>query len=311
LRSPTVVELSLGASVALGARGSVRADLVRRDYESLYASRLDRSTGTSPPDPMGNVYDVQVVGNSDAPTRTYTGVQLQLDSRFGSRLSLGATYTWSRLRGDSIGELGCCAADVARENEYPEYKEARWNHPVGALVDDEGLSSDRRHRARIWLTGETEIGKSRLSASLLESIDSPVGYQAIGRVDSASYVGDLGYARPPFDVAYYFSRPGAYRTEWLTATDLALTWNLPLARGSELFVHAQLFNLFNETGITGVETTVETALSDPEALLPFDPFRETPVEGVHYRLGDGFGRPRGPEDYQQPRTLELAVGLRF
>jgi hypothetical protein len=46
-------------------------------------------------------------------------------------------------------------------------------------------------------------------------------------------------------------------------------------------------------------------------LAPFDPFTETPVEGVHWRKGDDFGRPTGEQDFQAPRTFLVSLGLRF
>jgi hypothetical protein len=59
-----------------------------------------------------------------------------------------------------------------------------------------------------------------------------------------------------------------------------------------------------------VDTTVWDNTSDP-TLQPFDPFTETPVEGVHWRKGDDFGQPAQTIDYQQPRTFRFSVGFRF
>ena len=45
LDSPSVTEYSLGATVRLGNRGLVRADVIHRDWQDFYSSRTDRSTG--------------------------------------------------------------------------------------------------------------------------------------------------------------------------------------------------------------------------------------------------------------------------
>jgi hypothetical protein len=44
---------------------------------------------------------------------------------------------------------------------------------------------------------------------------------------------------------------------------------------------------------------------------PFNPFTETPVEGVNFDFGPNFGEAQSAGDYQQPRTLRFSVGIRF
>jgi hypothetical protein len=55
---------------------------------------------------------------------------------------------------------------------------------------------------------------------------------------------------------------------------------------------------------------VETNNDDP-SLLPFNPFTETPVEGVHWRKGEDFGKPLEEDDLQLPRVYRFSVGIRF
>jgi hypothetical protein len=45
--------------------------------------------------------------------------------------------------------------------------------------------------------------------------------------------------------------------------------------------------------------------------LPFNPFTETPVEGVNYVKGPDFGKAVNALGYQQPRTFRVGLGLRF
>jgi hypothetical protein len=44
---------------------------------------------------------------------------------------------------------------------------------------------------------------------------------------------------------------------------------------------------------------------------PFDPFNETPVEGVNWEYGPNWGEAQAAGDYQQPRTFRFSFGLRF
>lgn len=319
LRSPYANELSAGVESAFGSRGSARIDYLYRDYRDLYSGRIDSTTGQTPPDPFGNVYDIEEIGNSNRIKRRYEAVQLQAQYRFGARLSAAVTYTWSHLTGNFIGEFNRDSATWGTVNEYPEYKQERWNSPDGDITGGgiSPFSPDERHRARAWAVYQVPLRRGTLSAGVLEAFDSGLGYEAAGSIDPRPYVANPGYADPlgnvpvPGTVQYFFTRPGKYRTDNITHTDLALDWSLPAFRSAELFVHAQVFNVFNEGGVVAVDTTVLTARDDPKTLAPFDPFTEKPKEGVNYRLGPNFGKPTSSAGYQPPRTFELGIGVRF
>lgn len=71
-----------------------------------------------------------------------------------------------------------------------------------------------------------------------------------------------------------------------------------------------MLNAFNEDAVDGVNLTVFTASNDP-SLQTFDPFSETPTEGVHWRKGSNFGKPTAEANFQDVREFRLSVGLRF
>lgn len=152
--------------------------------------------------------------------------------------------------------------------------------------------------------------------SALEAFDSSHGYEAAGSIDPRPYVANPGYANPlsstfaAGSVAYFFTQPGAFRTDDVTHTDLALDGAVPVAFGVEIFLHAQVFNVFNEQAVVAVNSTVLTS-NDRSNLAPFNPFTETPRPGVNYVLGQNFGKPTSSAGYQSPRTFQLGVGLRF
>ena len=78
----------------------------------------------------------------------------------------------------------------------------------------------------------------------------------------------------------------------------------------QLFVQPEVTNLFNEQAVVNPNTTIFTARND-DSLEAFDPFTETPVEGVNWRKGDSWGEAQAEGDYQLPRTFRVSVGLRF
>ncbi len=305
-------EYSVGAGAAVGARGFVRADFVHRDYRDFLSRRTDLSTGQSPP-AFGSVHDLALVVNSNEPKRRYTAVQTQFSWRVTDSLQAAGSYTWSRLTGNFRGEGPASSAQLAPFIlDYPEYREERWAFPTGYL-SGRGQAQpavDQRHRARVWVAYQLPTRWGNLMATLLESYDSGLPYDAVGFINPQGYVDNPGYVEPSSNVTYYFTRPAAFRTEDITRTDLALTFTFRLFRNVELFVRPDVLNVFNEKGVVAVDSTVLTA-QNSIALQRFNPFTEEPVQGVHYQLAPSFGKPTGAADYQLPRTFRVSMGVRF
>jgi hypothetical protein len=149
-----------------------------------------------------------------------------------------------------------------------------------------------------------------LTAAVLESYDSGLPYDAVGLIDPRPYVQNPGYAEPPSTVLYFFTKPGSFRTDDITRTDLALTCSIRVFRNAELFVRPEVLNLFNEKGVVSVDSTVLTA-QNSSGLQRFNPFSNKPVRGVNYELAPTFGKPTSGADHQLPRTFRVSVGVRF
>jgi hypothetical protein len=86
--------------------------------------------------------------------------------------------------------------------------------------------------------------------------------------------------------------------------------------GMEIFAQAEMFNIFDEGEVADsrfINTTVTTRRTGGAAsgLVAFNPKTETPVEGTHYRLSPSFGQPTSFSAYQQARTYQFSLGLRF
>ncbi|HUF16430.1 MAG TPA: TonB-dependent receptor, partial [Thermoanaerobaculia bacterium] len=319
LVSPGVNEFSVGAAFSVGRSGFLRVDYQDRDWSDFYTTRTDLSTGRVFDPLAGEDLDLALTENSNDFVREYQAVILQGGARVFNRLDLGGSYTWSELRGNHGGETTGSGpiASVGR-NWYPEFLGYAQNNPVGFLP------ADQTHKVRAWASYDLPTPAGNFNVSLLQRFDSGTPYSAIGAIDVTSSgnttcpvcrPNDGLYVGVPSGQAYYFSERGEFRWDDVTATDLALNYSLPLGR-VQLFVQGELINAFNESAQVGGNTTVLTARDDP-SLLPFDPFTETPVEGVHYRFGSNFGNPLTPTSqtrqghFQLPRTYRGSVGIRF
>ena len=316
LRSPSTYESTVGVMRQIGSNASVRADVIYRKYTDFYAIRVDESTGQVR-DQFGRLFDLRVTENTSDLERTYKGLNLQAQYRAGGHLNVGGNYTLSRLQGNLEGENGPSGPVPANIVTYPEYFDAAWGFPTGSLL------GDVRHKARAWVVWDVPLHGAIGSASVgvLQVFNSGTRYGASGPVDTRPYVTNPGYATPPANVNYFFTERDAFKMADMWRTDLALNWSHRLGFGtSDVFVRLMIINLFNRQELTNffetcgtggcISTTVQTASNTP-GLARFNPFTETPVEGVHWRKAATFGEPLTRFAYQTPRTYQVSMGVRF
>jgi hypothetical protein len=192
-----------------------------------------------------------------------------------------------------------------------------WNSPVGPL------NIDQRHRVNLYGVYKVFTNdRHSLSASVLQGYYSGHPYDAASNIQIRQFVTNPGYLQPPARVGYFFSKRGEFRTPDVFRTDVSLNYDLKLSR-LDVFLKPEVLNIFDSekidtTDIRFFDTTVLTADTgaacpgSPTGLcLPFNPFTETPVEGVHWVKGPNFGKAIDPRAFQQPRTYRIGVGLRF
>ncbi|HKS21237.1 MAG TPA: carboxypeptidase regulatory-like domain-containing protein [Thermoanaerobaculia bacterium] len=307
LRSPFVREMTLGYGEQLGRNAYVRADAVHRDWHDFYAASVTPETRRTTT-PLGIPVDLVLMRNSNNVRREYRALQLQ--ARWTPpRVDAGVFYTWSKLRGNDEGESATGAnANVDPSMYYPEFFAYAQANPIGYLT------GDQRHKVRAWAGYTLPLGRTSVSATLLQSYDSGLAYSVAGPINLTRYTGapkNPGYNSIPNGI-YYFSDRGALRTDVVRSTDLALRGALRIAR-LEYFVQADVLNIFNNDAIadpTKLGTTVSTAATST-ALQPFDPAKQTPVAGVNYQLAPNFGQPLNNLAYQTPRTFRMSLGARF
>lgn len=319
LQSPAVDERTIGY-IAQFPSGYWRADYVMRDWHHFYAERLDTTTGQTT-NAFGEKTDVAWVINDDRQTRrSYRGLQLQADCRIG-RTAVGGGYTLSALRGNDSGEEESTGSSLGVGNLpstlwYPEFLGYPQRTPIGYLRQDE------RHRARLWFSYEAlPVGRGSISAYVLQSFDSGHPYSAVadidptGRTPGTAYAGmhvNPGYVLNQTTIApYFFSARGAFRTDDVFSTDVALTYELPY-RSVRLLFKGEVLNLFDRAAVVAPGTDVITRYNGGESsMLPFNPFIEVPIQGVHYLLASDFGKPTGPQSYQRPRAFQLSLSAHF
>ena len=313
LISPSVDEMTVGAGFQIGANGFFRADYIHRDWNDFFVTVANREIGTVTA--STGTFDLKLIENTNELTREYDAVQLQAAYRLFQRLNLGANYTWSETVGNQTGQTGGSgpiADETSAPFAYPELKQYAQFNPIGFLPQDQ------THKVRAWASWDQPTPIGVFGLSVLQRFDSGTPYSAIGTIDVRPFVAESildEYAQVPSGMNYYFSDRGGFRWDDVTATDVALNYNLPIQRAA-FFAQLELINAFNEDAVVGGNTTILTASQD-SSLTAFNPFTETPVEGVNWVRGSNFGKPTQPTtaltqgSYQLPRTYRVSVGFRF
>jgi len=308
LSSPVADEFTLGFSKRLGAKGQLRVDYVNREYGDFYFTRRDLGTGQTSSPELGD-FDLGFIENNDSLLeRKYDGVISQFSYRVSDKLSLGGNWTWSHARGNFDGENRDSGPLTATVGEYPEYKAFAQNNPRG------DLAIDRRNNARVWAIYDVlRSNHNSLSVSVLQSFFSGSPYGGLGAVDSRPFVGDLNYLTPPREVNYWYTARDAFTTPDIYRTDLAVNYAFLIngwGKTFELFLQPEVINVFDDQRAVSVNNTILDA-TNAGGFEEFNPFTETPVQGVHFDFDPDFGQPEREADIQTPRTFRLSVGFRF
>jgi len=309
LEASSADERSVGIAHQLGRRGAWRIDYLSRDYRRMYGDFINADTGRVR-DAEDREYDFAIVNNNRDARRSYQGITASLSQRWATS-QIGANYTLSWSRGNVDGEGPNTSFYRTGVGTYPEYREARWNWPMGYTA------SDQRHKLRAWMWFPIPRAKplGEFSLSILQRFDSGLPYDAVGPVDPLPWVtGAPDYKTPPASVSYYFSRRFGLRWGDAWNTDIAVLWSTNPARiPAQVFFRAVITNVFNNAALVSGDSTVLTAVSQGTRtdLRVFDPFHDTPLFGVNWTHGPDFGKPTGPTSYQTPRTFRCSAGVRF
>ena len=215
-----------------------------------------------------------MVDNTNDVARDYKGVSMQADYRGFSRVRLSGNWMISSAGGSVEGEDLTNGATRASANEYPEYRQASWNYPVGHT------NGDQLHKVRLWGTYDLPIGAD-LGAFVLgfmQRYDSGLGYDYNITVDPRPYVTNPGnvYITPPSSVTYYLSERGGLRFNGIWRTDLSLSWNRDLKGlgGAQVFFRGIVNNVLNTHRVESFNTTILSRSTDT-TLAAFDPFRRS------------------------------------
>ncbi|NOT26669.1 MAG: TonB-dependent receptor [Acidobacteria bacterium] len=304
LSTPSAYDFTVGFGRRLGTRGSMRLDGIFREFRDFYAEQKDLTTGRVT-DPRGQLYDLGLIVNTNEMKRGYKALQAQVQYAPRTSITVGGNYTLSRARGNFEGEFEASGPAVSEALLYPEYVRESWAYPTGLLAIDE------RHNLRLWLSYGMAVAAARADVSVLQQLTSGAPQSPDAPIVVTGFLPNPGYVTPPVIGTYFFGGRGVDTTDAAASTDLSLNVSAPILRDRlRVFARFVLGNIFNQAVVTRPDDTVLTAVLDP-ALALFNPFTQSPVEGVHYRLGPTYGQALSADGWQRPRWFAFSAGFRF
>ncbi len=325
MKSPHTDEVALGIAGTAGSRLTYRVDGTYRKGGGFIETATTMQTGQIADPVSGQMTDMHVIQNGGSEyQRTYYGLAASFTWRPTDAVSLGGNWTWAHLYGNAVGESSGGGPASGSLNAYPEYRQLTWFAPTGEL------SVDQRHRVRLFGSYDFSIPKAFGNVSLggIFQANSGTPYSAVGTINVSSYVKNPGYNTPPANNSYYFSSRGGFTTEAWYQLDLVLNYSYDIGP-VQIFVSPKVLNFFNSQHIsnsTNTNTTIYTGLQK-SYLKKFNPFTTNPdaliqcpatataaqctAMGANWQEGPIFGQAANYAAYQQPRTFQLSVGLRF
>lgn len=306
INSPVVDEITLSAGMELSGGGFVKAIYTDRSYSDFVEDFLTTETGSTEVIVEGvsaGEFTNAFYTNSDLPQRNYRALQVIGRYRLADNWTVDGNWTHQFENDGNFEGEGTNTPGISSViGDYPEiFNEAR-HYPVGALND---FAEDK---VRLWSNYNLGFGRAgNVNLGLLLNYDKG---RTFSRTDGLggptatqqAILDSLGYASGPSTQTIYFGERGDLEFEDALTFDLSVNYQIPIVKDFELWLKADVFNLFDEdaqiAGNSGVDGDFDGPLDDLG--LP-----------TTYTEPANFGTARANGDYVAPFEYRFTVGFRF
>jgi len=306
INSPVVDEFTLSAGMELSRGGFLKAVYTNREYNDFVEDFTTTATGTTQVIVEGNIagtFSNQLIQNSDLPTREYEAIQLIGRYRLSNNWTLDGNYTFQiKNDGNFEGEGTNTPGSSSVIGDYPEIITQGQHFPLGALNDF------AEHKVRVWTNYNVSVGRAgTLNFGLLMNFDS-------GRVFSntdtlrfftpqqVALLNSNNYVDTPADQNLFFGERGGVKFDDAWTFDFSVNYQLPIWKDLDLWIKADVINLFDDDAQVAGRTNVDGDFNGPLDGLGLPTTFTTPG---NYRSA------RNNADFTAPREYRFTVGFRF
>ncbi|MEM8993866.1 MAG: TonB-dependent receptor [Acidobacteriota bacterium] len=305
ITSPTVEEITLSAGMELDRGGFLKFVYTDREYSDFVEDFITTATGTTDVAVLGvpaGTFSNTFFDNSDIPSREYEAIQLIGRYRLSDSLTLDGNYTHQITNdGNFEGEGTNTPGTSTVIGNYPEIRSTFQHTPVGRLNDF------AEHKLRLWTTYNLNFNRAgNLSVGFLMNFDTGRIFSATDTVGitgtQQSILDANNYVDAPSSQVLFFGERGGVEFDDALTFDLSLNYTLPIFSDFELWIKADIFNLFDEDAQIAGRTDVDANFDGPLDGLGLPTTFTTPAN---------FERARNNADFAAPREYQFTVGFRF
>lgn len=325
ISSPVVDEITFAAGMELKNGGFLKAVYTNREYDDFVEDftcagtpgtlcPLAQGTGNTDVAVMGNpagTFDNTFIANSSAPSRSYQALQLIGRYRLTDRITINGNYTYQlENEGNFEGEGTNTPGISSILGDYPEIRSSSAHSPIG------NLANFAEHKLRVWGNYNMQVGRAgNLNFALLANLDTGLALSAtdtIGLTPIQSAILDgltctaAGqsncYVNRPTNQTVFFGERGTVQFDDSLRFDFSLNYQLPLFQDLNIWLKADVINIFNDDaqieGITNVTADFNGPVDELGIPTTFTP-------------DANFGNAIDNDSFVDPREYRFTVGFRF
>ena len=306
VNSPIVDEITFGAGMELDRGGFLKFVYTTREYNDFVEDFTTQATGSTQVLVEGNLagtFSNQLIDNSDIPTREYEAIQLIGRYRLSDNWTLDGNYTYQLTNDGNFEGEGTNTPGISSIiGDYPEILVASTHFPEGPLNDF------AEHKLRVWTNYNLSVGRAgSLNFGLLMNFDSGRVFSNTDTLSSPTaqqqaILDSLGYVDGPSSQTLFFGERGGVEFDDALTFDLSVNYQLPIWKDLDLWIKADLLNIFgDDTQIAG-RTTVDADFNGALDAVGIPTGFTTP--------GNYLGA-RNNADFVTSREYRFTVGFRF
>ncbi|MEM6792422.1 MAG: TonB-dependent receptor [Acidobacteriota bacterium] len=305
INSPVVEEITLSAGVELARGGFLKAVYTDRSYSDFVEDFNTPEAGSTEVVVEGNpagTFNNTFITNSNLPSRDYKAIQLIGRYRLGDNWTLDGNYTFQiENEGNFEGEGTNTPGISSVLGDYPEIRSESRHFPVGALNDF------AESKLRVWTNYSLGLGRAgSLNFALLANWDSGRTFSATDSVSLSAIQNALiaaNYDGPgPANQTVFFEGRGNVEFDDSLTFDLGVNYQLPIASDFELWIKADVINIFNDDTQIAGDTNVDADTDGPVDALGIP---------LNFTTPTAFLSGRNNGDFVEPFEYRFTVGFRF
>jgi hypothetical protein len=305
ISSPVVDEFTLSAGMKLERGGFVKAVYTDREYDDFVEDFVTTETGTTEVIVEGvsaGFFSNTFITNSSLPVREYQAVQLIARYRVTDNWTIDGNYTNQLTNDGNFEGEGTNSPGISSIlGDYPEIRSQARHFPLGKLNDY------AEHKLRVYTTYNLDFERAgNLSVGLLMNFDSGLTFSSTDSIPISSIqdgiLTDSGYVDAPTSQTIFFGDRGDASFDDALTFDLSLNYQLPIVADFDLWIKADLYNVFNDDSQLAGRTTVDANLDGPLDSLGIP---------TTFTAPGNYLDARNNADFTEPREYRFTVGFRF